>query len=82
MHICKVRIEKKKKKEEGKKKSTRLRDTSQPLAEMSLMPQKKCKLRKTSSPNKQAAFAEPNACVWNCSPNLIGGRLWCSAAGC
>lgn len=57
-------------------------DTSPPLAEMSLMLWIKHKLRKTSSLNKQIAFAEPNTCVWNCAPELIGGRLWCHTTGC
>lgn len=64
-----------------KKKKLRPRDTSPPLPEKSLMLWIKHKLRKTSSPNKQIAFAEPNTCVWNCAPELIGGRLWCRTAG-
>lgn len=60
-----------------RKKPLRPRDTSPPLAVMSLTLWIKHKLRKTSSPNKQIAFAEPNTCVWNCAPELIGGRLWC-----
>lgn len=41
----------------------------------------KHKLRKTSSPSKQTAFAEPSTCVWSCAPELIGGRFLCPARG-
>lgn len=61
------------------RKELRPKDTSPPLAEMSVMLWIKHKLTKTSSPSKQTAFAEPNACVWSCAPELTGGKsLYCA----